>query len=67
MPSTNERSDHGRRRLTFRHIGRTHHLEICGPEDLRAVVDLDEALWVATSASVDSFHCDRVFLDGRSV
>ncbi len=50
-------------RLTFRRFGRTHHLEIRGPQDLRGILELDEALWVATSAPVSSFNCDPVFLE----
>ncbi len=48
--------------FTFRRIGRTYHLRIDGPEDLRRVPDLDEALWVATRAPVSSLSCDLTFL-----
>jgi len=32
------------------------------PDDLEAVLSLDESLWVATSAPVGAFSCDREFL-----
>lgn len=60
-PAPGDTSGNGPR-LTFRRIGRAHHLEIRTAEDLRGVLELDEALWVATSAPVDSFHCDPVLL-----
>lgn len=49
--------------MTFRRFGRTYHLRIESAEDLRHILDLDDAHWVAASAPIDTLHCDHVFLD----
>lgn len=51
-----------RRVLRFRRYGRSYHLRIDSADTLAALPALDEALWVATSAPVDGFDCDPVFL-----
>ena len=47
----------------FDRFGRAPHLRIEGAADLAAALDLDEALWVATSAPVDTIHTDAAFLE----
>jgi len=47
---------------TFEQHGRTYHLRIKSAADLRRAVDLDEALWVATSAPINTLHLDGIFL-----
>lgn len=49
--------------MTFRRFGRSYHLHIATAEDLRSVVELDEAHWVATGAPIDTINCDRTFLE----
>ncbi|NQT92569.1 MAG: hypothetical protein HQ559_07400, partial [Lentisphaerae bacterium] len=44
--------------MHFNHYGRTYQLRIETPEDLEAVLALDESLWAATSAPVTAFRCD---------
>jgi len=51
-----------RRRFKFERFGRTYHLKIETFEDLEAVLALDEAHWVATTAPAATFNCDPVFL-----
>lgn len=51
------------RPLRFRKYGQTYQLRLEDPADLDRVLDLGESLWMATSAPVDAFSCDRVFLD----
>ena len=46
----------------FTKIGRTYQLDIVTAVDLRIALDLNEALWVATSAPVDTLHLDALFL-----
>ena len=48
--------------MTFRQHGRCYHLEIRGASDLRRVLDLDKAHWVATGAPVESLSFDPTFL-----
>lgn len=48
--------------MTFQRFGRTHHLRLADAGDLRHVIDLDEAHWVATSAPVDTLRGDAAFL-----
>ncbi len=43
--------------------GGTYQLRIQTADDLKTILDLDEARWVATSAPVDGLECDRAFLD----
>ena len=50
-------------RMTFRRYGRSYQLRLDGPEDLRRLPDLDESLWMAMSAPLDAFVCDRPFLE----
>lgn len=46
----------------FQKFGRSYHLRIESVVDLRSALELDEALWVATSAPIGSLRCDEVFL-----
>ena len=50
-------------KILFRKIGGTRQLSIDSPEDLSAILELDEARWMCVSAPVDSFICDRKFLE----
>jgi len=45
-------------KLTFRRFGRTHHLKLDTAADLPGVLELDEALWVATSMPTHSIQCN---------
>ncbi len=49
-------------RMTFDRFGRSYHLRIATAEDLRAVMELDEAHWVASAAPIESINCDLTFL-----
>jgi hypothetical protein len=46
----------------FTRTGRAYHLDISTAADLRSVLELDEAHWVATSAPIHSLHLDALFL-----
>ena len=48
--------------ITFKRFGRSYHLCIDHAEDLRRVLDLDKAHWVATNAPIETLNCDPVFL-----
>jgi len=48
--------------MTFRRYGRSYHVVIATAADLRRVVDLDEAHWVATGAPVAGLNGDPTFL-----
>jgi hypothetical protein len=48
--------------MIFRQYGRSRHLKVETAEELKHVVELDEAHWVATSAPVDMLNCDGTFL-----
>jgi len=48
--------------MTFERFGRSYHLRIRSAEQLRSVLDLDEALWVATVAPISRLNCDETFL-----
>ena len=48
--------------VRFTRTGRAYHLDIATAADLRNALDLDEALWVATSAPIDTLHLDALFL-----
>ncbi|MHC4718547.1 MAG: hypothetical protein ACYS5V_16375, partial [Planctomycetota bacterium] len=50
-------------KMVFKRFGQAHHLVIRNADQLRWVLDLDDAHWVATGASTDSFSCDRTFLE----
>ena len=49
--------------MTFRRHGRAYHLRVANARDLEAVMQLDEAHWVATGAPIGSINCDRTFLE----
>jgi len=51
------------RQFRFERFGRTNHLRIDTFEDLEAVLELDEAHWVATTAPTATINCDPVFLN----
>ena len=51
-----------RRRFKFERFGRTYHLKIEAFDDLEAVLGLDEAHWVATTAPLETINCDPQFL-----
>jgi hypothetical protein len=48
--------------MRFQQLGKAIHPVLETAEDLRQAVDLDEALWVATSAPVHAFRMDPVLL-----
>ncbi len=48
--------------MRFKHYGKTLQLRIESAADLRAVLELDESFWVATSAPVSVFRCDNDFI-----
>ncbi|KPK86166.1 MAG: hypothetical protein AMJ81_01930 [Phycisphaerae bacterium SM23_33] len=50
-------------KIAFERFGRSLHLLIETAEDLRRVVELDEAHWVATGAPLANFNCDVTFLN----
>ena len=47
----------------FERYGRSYHLAVRNADDLRRVLELDEAHWVATNTPITSMNCDPVFLD----
>ena len=48
--------------MTFERFSRSYQLRIQSAADLASVLDLDEALWVATSVPIETLECDEVFL-----
>ncbi len=50
-------------RRIFQRYGRSYHLRIDSVDDLASIADLDEALWVASGAPLDTIRMDPVFLD----
>jgi hypothetical protein len=48
---------------TMKRFRRLHRKAISTAEELKAALTLDEALWTATSAEVDTLNCDPVFLE----
>jgi len=48
--------------LQFKQYGKTFQLRIENADDLKAALELDESLWVATSAPTDVFRCDQTFI-----
>ncbi len=50
--------------IRFRRCGRSWHPCVDTGHDLEGLLDLDEALWVATAAPVDTFRTDAEFLAG---
>jgi len=49
--------------MHFEKYGRTYQLRIESAEELEHVLELNDALWIATSVRVRSLNCDREFLD----
>ncbi len=47
----------------FAELGDSYHFKIDNHDDLRTVLDLDEALWVATTAPCTNLKADHVFLE----
>jgi len=50
------------RNYIFKNYGGSYQLSIETPEDLKKVIDLDEALWAATSIPVEILNTDAKFL-----
>jgi len=50
------------RRDIFLKLGESHHFKIDNHSDLEALLELDEALWVATTAPCSTLKTDPVFL-----
>jgi hypothetical protein len=48
--------------ITFVRQGNTYQMQIENGFDLKEVLSLDEAIWVAMSAPLDAFQCDAKFL-----
>jgi len=48
--------------MHFDRYGRTYHLRLRTDEDLKSALDLDDSLWIATSAPVSCLRCDADFL-----
>ncbi len=48
--------------ITFVRQGNTYQMQIENGFDLKEVLSLDEAIWVAMSAPLDAFQCDARFL-----
>lgn len=48
--------------MTFKRFGRSYHLCIDDAEDLRRVLNLDKAHWVATNAPIETLNCDPMLL-----
>ena len=48
---------------TFTELGDSYHFRIDNHHDLRTILDLDEALWIATTAPCTNLKADRVFLE----
>ena len=48
--------------MTFKRYGRSFHMLIETASDLRAVLQLDQAHWVATNAPISTINCDKTFL-----
>ena len=49
--------------MRFKKLGETYQLRIETADDLAGVLELDESLWVATSAARNVFRCDPKFLE----
>ena len=50
------------RQFHFERFGSAYHLKIENAQDLEAVLELDEAHWVATTAPAATLNCDSVLL-----
>ncbi len=48
--------------MQFQQYGRTYQLRIESAEDLKAILEMDEAHWMTTSAPVTAFRCDAKLL-----
>lgn len=48
--------------MVFRRYGRSYHLHIETAAELRTVLELDQAHWVATNAPINTINCDKSFL-----
>ena len=48
--------------ITFVRQGNTYQMQIENGLDLKEVLTLDEAIWVAMSAPIEAFQCDARFL-----
>lgn len=48
--------------MNFKRYGTSYHPIIRSAEDLRQAIQLDESLWVATSAPINAFRMDKEFL-----
>ncbi len=53
----------GMKQYMFNNYGGSYQLSIEQPEDLKKVLDLDEALWAATSLPIDILNVDKKFLE----
>jgi len=67
MPQTQTSEEHSKlscsNHTSFDNFGSTLHFKIKDYCDLKAVLELDEALWIATTAPVSTLKIDPVFLD----
>ncbi len=61
--SRNDSKSPYQQQLSFESLGSTLHFKIKDYSDLQAVLKLDEALWIATTAPVSTLKIDHVFLD----
>jgi hypothetical protein len=50
------------RQFQFERFGSAYHLKIRNAQDLEAVLELDEAHWVATTAPTATLNCDPILL-----
>lgn len=53
--------------MHFEKLGKIRHLRIRSAQDLRSVLALDEALWVATNAPIATIHGDPTFLQSMDL
>ncbi|MFP4382525.1 MAG: hypothetical protein ACLFSE_00645 [Spirochaetia bacterium] len=51
-----------KKKQAFERYGNTKHLRLRTADDLAAVLELDEALWIATSAPISTINMDKDFL-----
>jgi len=58
----NQQVDPNPKRYKFDHHGHAYHLKIENVADLKLILDLDEAHWVATNAPIETINTDPVFL-----
>ena len=50
------------RGFSFANLGSALHFEICNYQDLQEILNLDEALWVATTAPLATLNTDKEFV-----